>query len=115
MHHIGFRVTFLIGSGGLTIGSWLRYTGSRTSPPSYAATMVGQLILGISGAVTLSLPSHYTCLWFSGNGKVAANAIMSLSNPAGAAVSLKHFCLTATNDVLNKFNATLFLNRMLTF
>jgi len=86
VHHVGFRISFLIGSAGLALGSWLRYSGSRTSPPSYALTIVGQVVLGMTGAVPLSLPSHYTNLWCSGNGKVAANAIMSLANPTGALV-----------------------------
>ena len=95
MHHIGFQFTFLVGSGGLALGSWLRYIGSRTSPPNYALTMVGQVILGITGAIPLSLPSHYTNLWFNGNGKVAANAIMSLANPTGAAVCFENSSLTS--------------------
>ncbi|KAH8586790.1 putative cell surface receptor/MFS transporter [Bisporella sp. PMI_857] len=87
MYHVGFRATFLVGSGGLALGSWIRYLGSRISPPSYALTMVGQAILGMTGAIPLSLPSHYTNLWCSGNGKVAANAIMTLANPTGAVLA----------------------------
>ncbi|PVH81105.1 putative cell surface receptor/MFS transporter [Cadophora sp. DSE1049] len=87
MHRTGFRFTFLFGAAGLSVGSWLRYAGARTTGPSYALTIVGQVIMGMAGAVPISLPSHYTNLWFSGNSRIAANAIMSLSNPTGGAVA----------------------------
>lgn len=90
LHRTGFRFTFLFGATGLSVGSWLRYAGARTKGPSYALTIVGQVVMGIAGAVPISLPSHYTNLWFDGNSRIAANAIMSLSYPTGGAVCVEH-------------------------
>ena len=58
------------------------------SPPSYALTMIGQVVIGVTGSIPMTLPSHYTNLWFNEASKVGANAPMSLASPAGAAVSL---------------------------
>jgi FLVCR family MFS transporter 7 len=87
VHHYSFRATFLIGAAGLLIGCWLRYAGSMVTPPNYTLTMVGQVVIGITGSIPMTLPSHYTNLWFDETGKVGANAPMSLASPAGAAVS----------------------------
>lgn len=93
MHYRGFKFTLWGGSVCLLIGSWLRYAGTIMSSPSYVLVMVGQVLTGIASAAPLVLPSFYTNVWFTGDGKIGANAIMSLSNPFGAAVSIEESIL----------------------
>jgi len=48
--------------------------------------MFGQILTGLAQPFVLSAPTRYSDLWFTGNGRVAATALMSLANPFGGAL-----------------------------
>ena len=70
----------------LLLGNWIRYGGVRASPPSFAAVMVGQVLIGLAQPFVLALPTSYSDLWFSPRGRVSATAVASLANPFGGAL-----------------------------
>ena len=72
----------------LLLGSWIRYGATRASPkPSFAGTMVGQVLIGFAQPFVLAAPTRYSDLWFSARGRIAATAITTLANPFGAALA----------------------------
>lgn len=49
--------------------------------------MFGQILTGLAQPFVLSAPTRYSDMWFTNRGRVAATAIMSLSNPFGGALA----------------------------
>lgn len=48
--------------------------------------MVGQIMIGIAQPFILSVPTYYSDLWFTSEGRISATALVSMSNPFGAAL-----------------------------
>ncbi|KAL8921540.1 MAG: hypothetical protein Q9208_005694 [Pyrenodesmia sp. 3 TL-2023] len=86
LHTGGPRLALITSSLLILTGNWIRYAGTRASPPSFAAVMVGQILIGLAQPFVLSAPTHYSSLWFSPRGRVSATAIASLANPFGGAL-----------------------------
>lgn len=86
IYHRGGKFAFNLASILVVTGSWIRYGGTRSSPPSYAAVMVGQILIGLAQPIALSMPTTYSEIWFSPRGRVAATAVASLANPLGGAL-----------------------------
>ncbi|KAI9744779.1 MAG: hypothetical protein M1818_001704 [Claussenomyces sp. TS43310] len=84
LHRGGPRLAIIIASLLLLVGNWIRYGGTRSN--SFGAVMFGQILIGVAQPFVLSAPTKYSELWFSGNGRVAATAVMSLANPFGGAL-----------------------------
>jgi hypothetical protein len=65
--------------------------------------MFGQILTGLAQPFVLSAPSRYADLWFTNRGRVAANAVISLANPFGAAVVqlVTPFWVSAPADIPN--------------
>ncbi|KAG8170043.1 hypothetical protein KVR01_000788 [Diaporthe batatas] len=94
----------IITSSVLTLcGNWIRYGGTRTSPPSFGLTMFGQLLIAFSQPFVLAAPTRYSDLWFTNRGRVAATALTSLANPFGAALGqlIIPFWVYSASDVPN--------------
>lgn len=85
------------------IGAWLKYAGAKTSSPSFALLMVGQIVSGAGQPFFLNVPTHYSDKWFSATSRVSATALMSLSNAIGAAVGqlVDPFLAPTANDIPN--------------
>lgn len=84
----GLRPTLFTGSLLLLIGNWIRYAGSfSSSDGNVIVVCVAQALLGMSQSLVLSAPTRFSETWFTSSGRVAATAVMSLANPAGAAVA----------------------------
>ncbi|KAL9631830.1 MAG: hypothetical protein Q9164_005677 [Protoblastenia rupestris] len=86
LHRGGPRLAIVIAALLILLGNWIRYSGSRTSPPSFGLTMFGQILIGLAQPFVLSVPTHYSDLWFTPRGRVSATALMSLANPFGGAL-----------------------------
>lgn len=48
--------------------------------------MVGQILIGVAQPFILSVPTYYSDLWFTSTGRISATALVSMSNPFGAAL-----------------------------
>ena len=70
----------------MLVGNWIRYGGTRVSPPSFAVVMVGQILIGLAQPFVLAIPTSYSDLWFTARGRVSATAVASLANAFGAAL-----------------------------
>lgn len=101
--HWGPKPSIIISSTLILIGNWIRYGGTRTSPPSFGLVMFGQILIGFSQPFVLAAPTRYSDLWFTNRGRVAATAIMSLANPFGAAIGqlIMPFWVYSASDVPN--------------
>ncbi|KAL8936889.1 MAG: hypothetical protein Q9216_004691, partial [Gyalolechia sp. 2 TL-2023] len=87
LHTGGTRLALITSSLLILIGNWIRYAGTRASPPSFPAVMSGQILIGLAQPFVLSAPTHYSSLWFSPRGRVSATAVASLANPFGGALA----------------------------
>ncbi|KAL9601933.1 MAG: hypothetical protein Q9219_002157 [cf. Caloplaca sp. 3 TL-2023] len=82
----GPRLALITSSLLILVGNWIRYAGTRASPPRFGVVMLGQILIGLAQPFVLSAPTHYSSLWFSPRGRVSATAIASLANPLGGAL-----------------------------
>ena len=104
LHHGGPKPSIIIASVFILIGNWIRYGGSRISHKgSYGVVLFGQILTGLAQPFVLSAPTRYSDLWFTGNGRVAATAVMSLANPFGGALAqlIDPFWVNDKKDVPN--------------
>lgn len=103
LHTGGPRLAIITSSLLILLGNWIRYAGTRTSPPSFALTMFGQILIGLAQPFVLSAPTHYSNLWFTPAGRVSATAIASLANPFGGALGqlINPFLATQPSDIPN--------------
>ncbi|KAK0514145.1 hypothetical protein JMJ35_003867 [Cladonia borealis] len=86
LHTGGPRLAIITSSLLILLGNWIRYGGTRTSPPSFGLTLFGQILIGFAQPFVLSAPTRYSDIWFSPSGRVSATAIASLANPFGGAL-----------------------------
>ncbi|KAL8744768.1 MAG: hypothetical protein Q9190_003017 [Brigantiaea leucoxantha] len=86
LHRGGPRLALIVSSLLILAGNWIRYAGTRSSPPAFGVTMFGQILIGLAQPFVLSAPTRYSDLWFSPRGRVSATAITSLANPFGGAL-----------------------------
>ncbi|OBT65512.1 hypothetical protein VE03_05005 [Pseudogymnoascus sp. 23342-1-I1] len=84
LHKGGPKPAIITASVLLLIGNWIRYGGTRAK--NYGVVMFGQILTGFAQPFVLSSPTHYSDLWFTNNGRVAATAVMTLANPLGGAL-----------------------------
>ena len=82
----GPKPSMLISSALVLVGNWIRYAGTRASPPRYPVVLFGQILIGFSQPFVLAAPTRYSNMWFSDSGRVTATAIASLANPLGGAL-----------------------------
>ena len=81
----------------ILVGNWIRYGGARTEGGGkYAATMLGQMLIGLGQPFVLATPTRFSDIWFGERGRIAATAVASLANPFGGAVSAQF--TTSDND-----------------
>jgi hypothetical protein len=77
----------MIAASGLTlVGNWIRYAGTRASPPIFGFVIFGQILIGLAQPFVLAAPTRYSDLWFSDHGRTSATALATLANPFGAAL-----------------------------
>ncbi|KFY48822.1 hypothetical protein V495_01002 [Pseudogymnoascus sp. VKM F-4514 (FW-929)] len=84
LHKGGPKPAIITASVLLLIGNWIRYGGTRAQ--NFGVVMFGQILTGFAQPFVLSSPTHYSDLWFTNNGRVAATAVMTLANPLGGAL-----------------------------
>ncbi|OBT56206.1 hypothetical protein VE04_02862 [Pseudogymnoascus sp. 24MN13] len=84
LHKGGPKPAIITASVLLLVGNWIRYGGTRVQ--NYGVVMFGQILTGFAQPFVPSSPTHYSDLWFTNNGRVAATAIMTLANPLGGAL-----------------------------
>lgn len=82
----GPKYSILIASALVLVGNWIRYGGTRASPPKFGVVVFGQILIGFSQPFVLAAPPRYSSLWFSDTGRVTATAVASLANPLGGAL-----------------------------
>ncbi|KAL8748655.1 MAG: hypothetical protein Q9199_008123, partial [Rusavskia elegans] len=101
LHTGGPRLALITSSLLILSGNWIRYAGTRASPPNFPVTMFGQILIGLAQPFVLSAPTHYSSLWFSPRGRVSATAIASLANPFGGALGqlINPFLATSPADI----------------
>ena len=102
-HTGGPRLAIITASIFILLGNWIRYAGTRTSPPSFGLTMFGQILNGFAQPFVLSAPTRYSDLWFTPSGRVSATAVASLANPFGGALAqlINPFLATQPSDTPN--------------
>ncbi|KAL8669965.1 MAG: hypothetical protein Q9168_005477, partial [Polycauliona sp. 1 TL-2023] len=101
LHRGGPRLALISSSLLILVGNWIRYAGTRASPPNFPVTMFGQILIGLAQPFVLSAPTRYSALWFSPRGRVSATAIASLANPFGGALGqlINPFLATSPKDI----------------
>jgi cyanate permease len=97
----GPRLAIIIAAVFILVGNWIRFAGTRVSPPSYGCTMVGQILIGFAQPFVLSAPTRYSDIWFTPQGRVSATAVMSLANPFGGALGqlINPFLVNTAADI----------------
>ena len=103
LHTGGPRLAIIAASVLILFGNWIRYAGTRTSPPSFGLTMFGQFLIGLAQPFVLSAPTRYSDLWFMPSGRVSATAIASLANPFGGALGqlINPFLASKASEIPN--------------
>ncbi|CAD6575817.1 MAG: hypothetical protein ASARMPRED_007476 [Alectoria sarmentosa] len=103
LHTGGPRLAIITASILILLGNWIRYAGTRTSPPSFGLTMFGQFLIGLAQPFVLSAPTRYSDIWFTPSGRVSATAIASLANPFGGALGqlINPFLASKASDIPN--------------
>ncbi|KAF3315255.1 hypothetical protein TWF173_004134 [Orbilia oligospora] len=89
LRHLGVRAALLFAAGFSITGVWLRFIGARVGSSHgghFPVVMVGQILIGFGQPFVLSAPAYYSDLWFTSKQRITANALISLSNPLGAAL-----------------------------
>jgi FLVCR family MFS transporter 7 len=101
LHKGGPKPAIVTASVLLLVGNWIRYGGTKTK--NYGAVMFGQILTGFAQPFVLSAPTHYSGMWFTSNGRVAATAVMTLANPFGGALGqlIDPFFATEAKDIPN--------------
>jgi len=116
LNRSGPKASILVSSAFILAGNWIRYAGTRSSPPRFGVVMFGQILIGFSQPFVLAAPTRYSNLWFSDHGRVSATAIASLANPLGGALGQLVSPLWATNqsDIPNMILYTAILSTLAT-
>jgi len=104
LYRYGVRLSVIIAGLLSVVGVWLRYAGAKIHSDNggiFGLVMFGQLLLGFAQPFVLSAPAHYADKWFTSRGRVSANAMISLSNPLGAALGqlINPFIVTKASDI----------------
>lgn len=84
LNRYDLRYAILVASFLTLSGCWIRYAGTKVK--SFPTVMFGQILIGIAQPFILSVPTYYSDLWFTSKGRISATALVSLSNPFGAAL-----------------------------
>ncbi|RKP04757.1 major facilitator superfamily domain-containing protein, partial [Thamnocephalis sphaerospora] len=85
----GIRAALACGAVGTVLGAWLRYLAvviPMAPHASYAVTMVGHILAGLSQPFILNLPTKFAATWFPEDGRAIANMVSTASNPIGIAL-----------------------------
>ena len=103
LHTGGPRLAIITAAILILFGNWIRFAGTRTSPPSFGLTMFGQILIGLAQPFVLSAPTRYSDIWFTPAGRVSATAIASLANPFGGALGqlINPFLASRASDIPN--------------
>jgi hypothetical protein len=101
LHRGGPRQAIIIASVFLLLGNWIRYGGTKAN--NFGAVMFGQILTGLAQPFVLSAPTRYSDIWFTGKGRVAATALMTLANPFGGALAqlIDTFWASSPGDIPN--------------
>ncbi|KAI0789189.1 major facilitator superfamily domain-containing protein [Abortiporus biennis] len=86
----GLRTACLIGASFLLISGWVRYAGTAKSLSvngSYALTLIGQLLGGISQPFFQILGPTYSETWFDLKGRTTATMVVAIANPVGIGIA----------------------------
>ncbi|OXV10286.1 hypothetical protein Egran_01953 [Elaphomyces granulatus] len=86
LNHGGPKQSMIAASGLTLVGNWIRYAGTRASPPIFGLVIFGQILIGLAQPFVLAAPTRYSDLWFSDRGRTSATALATLANPFGAAL-----------------------------
>jgi MFS transporter, FLVCR family, MFS-domain-containing protein 7 len=116
LNRSGPKASILVSSGLILVGNWIRYAGTRSSPPRFGVVMFGQIIIGFAQPFVLAAPTRYSNLWFSDQGRVTATALASLANPLGGALGQLVSPIWASNqsDIPNMVLYTAILSTVAT-
>jgi FLVCR family MFS transporter 7 len=97
----GPRLSLITASLFILLGNWIRYAGTRSSPPRFGVVMFGQILTGLAQPFVLSAPTQYSDIWFTPRGRVSATAIASLANPFGGALGqlINPFLCSKPSDI----------------
>ncbi|RVD82966.1 uncharacterized protein DFL_007373 [Arthrobotrys flagrans] len=106
LRHFGVRAALLFAAGFSITGVWLRFIGARVGSSNgghFPVVMVGQILIGFGQPFVLSAPAYYSDLWFTSTQRITANALISLSNPLGAALGqlIDPFLVSRPGDIPN--------------
>ncbi|KAK6342582.1 hypothetical protein TWF718_007981 [Orbilia javanica] len=106
LRHLGVRAALLFAAGFSITGVWLRFIGARVGSSNgghFPVVMVGQILIGFGQPFVLSAPAYYSDLWFTSTQRITANALISLSNPLGAALGqlIDPFLVSRPEDIPN--------------
>ena len=116
LNRFGPKASILAASALCLAGNWVRYAGTRASPPQFGVVMFGQILIGFAQPFVLAAPTRYSNLWFSDRGRVSATALASLANPLGGALGQLVSPLWAANarDIPNMILYTSILSTIAT-
>ncbi|KAK6505286.1 hypothetical protein TWF481_007194 [Arthrobotrys musiformis] len=106
LRNFGVRAALLFAAGFSITGVWLRFIGARVGSSDgghFPIVMVGQILIGFGQPFVLSAPAYYSDLWFTSGQRITANALISLSNPLGAALGqlIDPFLVSRPEDIPN--------------
>ncbi|KAK6503909.1 hypothetical protein TWF506_002134 [Arthrobotrys conoides] len=106
LRNLGVRAALLFAAGFSITGVWLRFIGARVGHSNgghFPVVMVGQILIGFGQPFVLSAPAYYSDIWFTSKERITANALVSLSNPLGAALGqlIDPFLVSQPGDIPN--------------
>ncbi|KAK6332705.1 hypothetical protein TWF696_002730 [Orbilia brochopaga] len=119
LNRFGVRAALIFAAGFSVAGVWLRYVGARVNSSNgghFVVVMLGQILIGFGQPFVLGAPAFYSDLWFTSKGRVTANALISLSNPLGAALGqlIDPFLVAQPGDIPNMLLYTAIITTVVT-
>ncbi|XP_046748411.1 uncharacterized MFS-type transporter C09D4.1-like [Diprion similis] len=85
MDRVGLRWACLIGSIGISTGSWIIFWS--LSPDRFAMAILGQFVITFSQAFSLTGPVKLVALWFGPNQVATATSVAFFGGPLGIGLS----------------------------
>ncbi|KAJ3342170.1 Major facilitator super domain-containing protein 7 [Entophlyctis luteolus] len=101
LNNKGLRVSMMVTASVSIIGCLIRWLSFAVSDQTGQVVLlhVGHIILGAACPFTISAPTITAAAWFSGDGRLLANTVMTLAAPLSAALATGIAPLIVTDDL----------------
>ncbi|KAG2177678.1 hypothetical protein INT44_008192 [Umbelopsis vinacea] len=100
---LGVKKSLILSGFILAVGCWIRWVAVLFHPPSFAITMIGQIVAAAAAPLALNIMSMFQSLWFTDN--LRATAGMFVASNYGAILGM--FVMPAIATGMDKIPLTL--------